>query len=277
MMGVSIRVLTLPSELLACQDLIRRIWSMPELEIPPLHVLVAVQRNGGLVLGAFDGSELVGYLFGFPGRTRDGGVKHCSHMLGVDPKYQNEQIGTRLKLAQREAVLAQGDELVTWTYEPLASRNAYLNLHKLGGLCRTYVEEYYGPMADSLNVGLPSDRLEVEWWVGGERVERRLSGEGEPSLARQSPVANTTSRRADGLRAPERLDLDRDARVLRVEIPWDLQVIKAADMGLALGWRLAVREALEGYFDAGYVAVDLLRTREGAERRAFYVLRYGPA
>jgi predicted GNAT superfamily acetyltransferase len=266
--------LTLPSEFEGCQDLIRRIWSMPDLEIPPLHVFVAVQHNGGLVLGAFDGPRQVGYLLGFPGRTKTGAHKHCSHMLGVDPKYQNERVGTQLKLAQRQAVLEQGYELVTWTYDPLESRNAYLNLHKLGALGRTYIEEYYGPMADGLNVGLPSDRLEVEWWLASERVEQRLAGRYDPPAWASAPCANLTHSLEGGLCAPGRLRLALDVPVLRVEIPADIQAIKAADAELALAWRYAVRRLLETYFAAGYVAVDVLSTMHGGERRAFYVLRY---
>ena len=142
---------------------------MPDgLEVLPVHLMVAVPRNGGLLLGAFDGDDLVGYVFGFPGITAGGKLKHCSHMMGVAPGCQVRGIGYQLKLAQREHLLARGCDLVTWTYDPLASRNAYLNLAKLGVVCRTYLQDYYGPMTDGLNAGLPADRLQVDWWIGSE-------------------------------------------------------------------------------------------------------------
>ena len=72
---------------------------------------------------------------------------------------------------------------MTWTYDPLESRNAYLNVHKLGAACRSYIRDYYGPMADGLNVGLPSDRLRVEWWISSERVRRRVAATRQALLA----------------------------------------------------------------------------------------------
>ena len=70
--------------------------------------------------------------------------------MGVAASYQSRGVGYQLKLAQRELVLDQGIDLVTWTYDPLESRNAYLNIHKLGGVCRTYMRDYYGPLTDGL-------------------------------------------------------------------------------------------------------------------------------
>ncbi|MGD9316090.1 MAG: GNAT family N-acetyltransferase, partial [Anaerolineae bacterium] len=131
-MNVLIRPLESIAEFHACEALQRRVWVLPDdLEVVPLHLLLTAQRNGGLVLGAFDGGELVGFLFGFPAYDQDGRPKHCSHMMGVDPDCQGAGIGYQLKLAQREFALAQGLDLVTWTYDPLESRNAYLNIHKL--------------------------------------------------------------------------------------------------------------------------------------------------
>lgn len=48
------------------------------------------------------------------------------------PAYQNCGIGYCFKLTQREAAVAQGVDLITWTFDPLASLNARLNLYKLG-------------------------------------------------------------------------------------------------------------------------------------------------
>ena len=83
-------------------------------------------------------------------------------MVGVDAAHRDRHIGYRLKLAQREHVLAQGLDLVAWSYDPLLSRNAQLNVHRLGAVCRTYWPDFYGDMTDALNVGLSSDRFEVE-------------------------------------------------------------------------------------------------------------------
>ena len=65
-MVISIRPLETFAEYHACEALQRRVWVMSDdLEIVPLHILMPVQRHGGLLLGAFDGDELVGFVFGY--------------------------------------------------------------------------------------------------------------------------------------------------------------------------------------------------------------------
>jgi hypothetical protein len=72
-------------------------------------------------------------------------------------------------------VRKQGLELITWTYDPLLSRNAHINISRLGAVCKTYLRSEYGDMQDGLNAGLPSDRFKVDWWLRSNRVKRRLS------------------------------------------------------------------------------------------------------
>ncbi len=273
-MDIEIRPVEAIAEYHGCEELQRLAWAMPDsqLEVVPLHLLRAVHDNGGLVLGAFDGGEMVGFVFGFPGLHAAGRLKHCSHMMGVRPDYQGRGVGHQLKLAQRAAVLDQGLDLVTWTYDPLESRNAYLNLHKLGATCRTYIRDLYGPMRDGLNAGLPTDRFQLEWWIASEWVEGRLAG--DPGLPRsESPQqVNITGQAPSGRVTPGEYSLDLEAPWLQVEIPADFQAVKAADPGLARAWRFATREIFESYFAAGYAAADYRTDTAGGQRRGFYVL-----
>jgi predicted GNAT superfamily acetyltransferase len=273
-MDIQVRPIESLAEYHACEALQRRIWDMPdELEVVPLHLLVTVHRNGGLLIGAFASGELVGFVFGFPGIDQGGRLKHCSHMMGVVPELQSAGIGLRLKRAQREAVLAQGFDRVTWTYDPLESRNAHLNIQRLGAVCQTYLRDYYGPLTDGLNAGLPTDRFQVEWWLTDDRVEQRLVGEtGEPWSA-DLPRVHATRRTQQGLLAPGSLSLDMDASALQVEIPADYQGIKSRDPGLALEWRLATRTIFERYFAAGYQVVGFRSAEQAGARQSFYVLQ----
>jgi predicted GNAT superfamily acetyltransferase len=177
-MKIEIRPIVTASDYLALEELQREIWGAQELEIIPYHLLLTVQKNGGILLGAFtivEGIEhLVGFVFGFAGITSNGRVKHCSHVAGVTPKYQDQNIGHRLKLAQRQHALAQGIDLITWTFDPLESRNARFNFHKLGAICNRYFRHLYGEMRDDLNAGLPSDRFEVVLEIRTKRVEAHL-------------------------------------------------------------------------------------------------------
>ena len=52
--------------------------------------------------------RLVGFVAGFTGLREDGRFKHASHMMGIHPDFQGQNIGYRLKLAQRQTVLAAG-------------------------------------------------------------------------------------------------------------------------------------------------------------------------
>lgn len=273
-MNLSIRPLNSIAEFRACEALQQQVWAMQDgLDVVPLHLLVTVQRNGGLLLGAFDGDDLVGFVFGFPGVSGNGKLKHCSHMMAVAHSYQSRGVGYQLKLAQRDSVLDQGIDLVTWTYDPLESRNAYLNIHKLACVCECYVRDYYGPLTDGLSAGLPSDRFLVEWWIGAERVRRRLAGDTGRRSAIRIVQVNGTVRTARGFLMPSTVDLEVHERTIQFEIPADYQALKAADPALALEWRLAVRRISEAYFAAGYVVVDFDHRRMADGGRSYYILQ----
>src|SRR3989442_13798918 len=162
---VEVRLARSHAEFAACEALSRDIWGAAERNVVPRELLLTMQLNGGLVHGAFlpDG-RLVGFCFAFAG-VRDGQLRLCSHQLGVIPELRGAGIGIELKQAQRKDALRLGYPLVSWTFDPLEARNAYINLHRLGCVARLYDRDHYGDMEDDLNRGLPSDRLEAEWWL----------------------------------------------------------------------------------------------------------------
>jgi predicted GNAT superfamily acetyltransferase len=291
-----IRRLAQTDEFHAAEDAQQVIWSMVgDRDVVPAHLLITAQKNGGLVLGAFDEEgAMVGFLFGFLGQTEDGRLKHCSHMMGVHPDWRNQGLGYALKCAQRDYVLRQGLDLITWTYDPLEGANAHLNMGKLGAIGRTYRRDVYGRMRDELNVGLPTDRFQVEWWIQSERVRAWLATGGEfrsldearAAGAIQINRAEPTQHRAHlpesseafgkvPLPAPAGWDGLPDANRLLVEVPPSIQAIKRADPALALAWRLHTRAIFETCFAAGYAAVDFLAETAGGVRRNFYLLERG--
>jgi predicted GNAT superfamily acetyltransferase len=266
-----------------CESLQERVWGLDGIDVVPLHLMITMQKSGGLVLGAFDETDrMVGFLLGFLGAC-DGDVrrpKHCSHMMGVLEEWRGRGVGYRLKLAQRDHALSQGLDLVTWTYDPLESLNAALNIGKLGAVCGTYVRDLYGPMTDGLNAGLSTDRFCVDWWIDSDRVRTRLSGDRPrpalaAALARDAVVLNPASVGPDGLPRPAAaLEQSRASTVL-VEIPANVRAIKADDMELAWRWREQTREAFEECFAAGYTVSDFISEEEGGVRRSWYVLERG--
>lgn len=276
---IVIRPLETVEEFHRAEDVQREVWGMQsERDVVPAHLLLTAQKNGGLVLGAFDGERMVGYLFGFLGRTPDGRFKHCSHQMGVLAQYRGRGIGEALKARQREFVLRQGLDLVTWTYDPLESLNAHLNIAKLGAICRTYLRNVYGELQDELNAGLPTDRFQVEWWVRSPHVEVRFSGQTPPPrptlediLAADGHIANEVHFNDEGLPEPVAWEPVQAPKVL-VEIPARFQQLKAKNMNLARDWRFLTRAIFETYFDDGYTVVDFISQVENGRRRSFYVL-----
>jgi len=274
-----IRVLETPEEMLAVEDLQRLVWTAPDIEVVPKDLLLAVVHNGGLAIGAFAAGDLVGASFGFPGfyTTPDGPrLKHHSHFLAVHPDWQSKGIGFALKRAQWQMVRKQGLDRITWTYDPLLSRNAHLNIARLGAVCNTYKRSEYGEMHDGLNAGLPSDRFQVDWWLNTERVERRLSHHARPILtlahyrSAEATLLEARLDQAELIRPPEEI-LPLAGTLLLVEIPSDLLALKAVDLSLARDWRFYTREVFEQAFSSGYLVTDFVFE----SGRSFYVLTFG--
>ena len=275
-----IKILEAPEELPAVEDLQRAVWPDSETDIVPAHVFIAAIHNGGLLLGAFVDDQLIGFVFGFPGleSTPDGPrAKHCSHMMGILPGYRDSGIGFALKRAQWQMVRHQGLDHITWTYDPLLSRNAYLNITKLGAVCNTYRRSEYGDMRDGLNAGLPSDRFLVDWWINTRRVERRLGKRARRPLklhnfsqAELQPLYELQTSAGSWPRPPEHFS-PLGGRLALAEIPSDINALKEADFAIARDWRFFSREIFETAFASGYLITDFVYD----EGRSFYVLSHG--
>jgi predicted GNAT superfamily acetyltransferase len=275
-----IHLIEMPEEMTAVEDLQRLVWAVPDIEIVPKDILLAAVHNGGLAIGAFVGADLVGLSFGFPGiySTPDGPrLKHHSHMLAVHPDWRAQGIGFALKRAQWQMVRKQGIDRITWTYDPLLSRNAHLNIARLGAVCSTYLPSEYGEMHDGLNAGLPSDRLQVDWWINTERVRRRLSRRSRPALTIEHyRLAKATLLEAPFEQAPAAAQPPQgipalSGHLLLIEIPFDFLALKAADLPMARAWRIYTQAVFTEAFATGFLVTDFIH----AKGRSFYVLTHG--
>src|SRR6516225_7668648 len=119
------------------EELQKVVWGFDARGIVPSYLLHVIDLAGGILLGAYLDGKMVGFAFGFLGQSGEL-TFHFSHMLGVHPDYQGRGIGEALKRQQREIALAQGLGLMVWAFDPLESRNAHFNLHKLGAYSFTY-------------------------------------------------------------------------------------------------------------------------------------------
>lgn len=170
-------------ELEACVRLQIETWGYDDGDVIPRRMFKVAQRVGGQAIGAFDpAGEMVGFAMSIPGMKPDPDAARPqvpylhSHMLAVTPKYRNAGLGRRLKLYQRAEAVSRGIQLMEWTFDPLEIKNAYLNIHRLGVIVRSYSPNFYGVSSSRLQAGLPTDRLHAEWWMESERVKAILSG-----------------------------------------------------------------------------------------------------
>jgi len=269
-MTITIRPVTIIEECQILERLQAEIWQCDDLEVVPNHAVFTLAKEGNIVLLALDGEKPIGFAFGFLGLTDDHQLKYASHMVGVLPGYQNQGIGYRLKLAQREALLARDIRLMTWTFDPLQARNARFNLRKLGAVCNTYYPNLYGTMRDGLNQGLPSDRFRADWWLDTRRVTDRITGNFRATDSDiDYPVLNRATKLPTRLLAPPLKFSKSTAEFCLVEIPPDIDAIKAQDSELALAWRLGTRNIFKYTFAANYTVVDLIRRQD----RTYYLLQ----
>lgn len=179
--AIVIRECTSIDEFEQCITLQREVFGFPDVEVSPRRHFIVSRASGGWVLGAFAGTELIGFVHQMAAVT---GVEvfGYSHMLAVSPRFQNKGVGARLKWAQRERALSEGRALIRWTWEPLQARNAHFNLNRLGVVVRSYAVNFYGtdysvPRNEIEKApGIDSDRLFAEWELGTDRVERLARG-----------------------------------------------------------------------------------------------------
>lgn len=267
-------------ELIHIERMQVEVWGIHNpVELVPKDILLIVQKNGGLVLGAFDfNGKMIGFLFGFIGQTLQGHFKHCSHMMGVLAEYRHLGIGEQLKRVQREVIQQQGMDLITWTVNPLEGVNASLNFGKLGVICRTFLPNFYGEMEDELNKGLPSDRFQVEWWINSERVTQRLAGVRDQRST--SDWLEAGAKLVNRVRSDGKVEFETDLNgqnALLIEMPVSIQQIKMSSINLAREWLELSRQFFVSAFENDFVVTEFISETKDGQRRNYYLLIHAPA
>ncbi|MDP8002765.1 MAG: hypothetical protein ACP5I6_02070 [Caldisphaera sp.] len=240
-------------------------WGMPDYkETTPVHVLKAINENGGLIIGAYDKETMIGFSMGWIVGCGESQYFY-SHMTGVleDKKYKN--IGYQLKLYQREEVLKMGIKVIKWTFDPLQGLNLNFNLEKLGAIARIYKENYYGNIRDSINEGLDTDRFEAEWYISSNYVLNKLrSALKTPSIEEltKKDINIALDRSIESnIEIPIRKNFDLK-KIILIAIPREISKIKNFDKNIANLWRSYTREAYKFYLSNGYIAVGFAKNKE---------------
>lgn len=244
-----------------------QVWGQGS-EIVPASVLLVSAKRGGILVGAFEGAELAGFVWSMPG-VKDGQPTHWSHMLGVLPGARRHGLGRQLKLAQRDRALTQGVDLIEWTFDPLQAPNAHLNFSVLGCVATTYLTDVYGEMLGQLHRGTATDRLIAEWKIRAPHVERRVAALASrpPFIVRTHEI--TTAPKAiatfasGGMITAAETALTLSERRIMVPVPPRFTEMQERDLTLARQWRAATREVFTTYFGRGYRAVDFFLDETG--------------
>ena len=262
-MPVVLRPLRSQDDYRQCEELERDIWGQDFSECVPTSLLMVSQKVGGVAAGAFDSDgRMVGMVYGLTG-PRQGRLVHWSHMLAVRQELRGRGLGKELKLYQRRVVRERDAEVMLWTYDPLVSRNAYLNICRLGARPAEYVRDLYGDdTASELHTGLGTDRFVVEWHLadGGRAPESPTAFAEAPEIVHLE----------EGRPSEPPYDIPSVRRV-RIAVPRDIQAVKAADAELGLEWRRSTRSAIEACFDEGFEVVGF--DAAGDDGPCAYLLR----
>jgi predicted GNAT superfamily acetyltransferase len=279
--AIVIRDLNSFDDLKKVEALEREAWGLADRDVMPTTLAVALKESGGIWLGAFDGALLVGFAFGFLGMEDNRLVVH-SHELAVRQAYRDLDLGYKLKIAQRDRALAiriQGFRIeeMTWTFDPLQSRNAHLNLGKLGVVSDIYKVDLYGPETSSVLHRNSTDRLWVKWPLSSRRVRDRLQGKDNRSELLDALSSLQPLVRFNGEGKPSRTDLSSalSRQRIAIEIPSDIGSLEQKDPVLARDWRLATRWAFTEALQHGFFVAEFCRTIRGNQGPGAYLLEKG--
>jgi len=239
--GIAIRECTSIEDFQQCIELERAVWKDDDIGIMPIRLYMISKACNAPTIGAFESSgRMVGFVHTMIA-LMDRHVVYHSHLAAVLEDLRHQDIGFRMKVAQRQHAMKAGVPLVIWTFDPLQSRNAHLNINKLGAIVRRYEVNYYSEgLSTVFDSEVPTDRIFAEWWVSSPHVESVLAGN-RPRVEDRAPS---------------------------VLIPEDINKVRSRSVEEHLKWRIRVRESFQSALAGGLI----VRGFERADGTSRYLL-----
>jgi len=280
-MSIEIRALTELGDLYAAVDLQTVYWGFDVESLVPAQMMFTIVKSGGHVVAAYDGEKMIGVLIGLFAADGIPAHKHLkiySKRMVVLPEYRGQGIAQDLKLKQRELAMAQGVNLITWTFDPLLSVNAHFNIRKLGCICPTHILDYYCDAPDDVGLTIlgVSDRLVATWIADAPNVVARDTGDyTERSLQDYlNSGALIINPMVDRINPPGRVVEDyTDYATLLMEIPPQFRGLVNAMPDTAKMWQEHTRDVfMRLMHEQRYIITDFIFTDFEGRKRAFYVL-----
>jgi predicted GNAT superfamily acetyltransferase len=239
-----------------------------------------------------DEAHLVGFSYGYAGvrdkslafRDKDN-IVFYSQYIGVKSDYQSYGLGILIKEFQKRIVRdVFGLAVISCTYDPLVSVNAYRNVHRLRMQVKEYRVACYGEYTGKLNrADVPSDRLFVTWDLKQtpEPEEYNLKKLFESGHA----LVLSEQAEVEGKSGPLKLEIAKGVRAkpgkktVLIEVPFDFYtMLQETDVSdgdvrrIPLDWRTITRQSFQTLFQRGYRVLDFNTISDGNRRRGFYVL-----
>jgi chorismate synthase len=235
---MEVRLVDDSSEIQNFMEIIRSAWHSDTAISGFKDTIHSMAYHGGFVLGAYDGSNLVGMSFSYPGYKK-GQVYLYSHMTGVIDQKKYSGAGYMMKMKQKELALNYGYNMIAWTFDPVMSLNGYFNINKLGAISRNYLDNFYGTMNDGINQGLPTDRLVAEWHI----KEHYDVEDEDPQFINE----------VDGYNM--KFIANPETETIGMKIIRDFYEFKNSNLEKAVKTKLILREKFHSIFAAGYVLI----------------------
>lgn len=245
--AVDVVLLQTVEHLDAAAELLWTVWgardSSERNEVISKVLLRTLGHAGNYVAGVFDADgEIIGCTVGILGLSaEDGASAHLhSYIAGVADAKSNHGVGYAMKRHQRRWALERDLATIRWTFDPMATRNAYFNLCKLGATVDSYKPDFYGRMDDGVNTNQITDRLLVSWDLRDPWVEQAMGDDqrGARRYAEVTPGAELIS------------------------IPADVNELRGMDPQVASKKRIAVRDRFLGLMTQGYRVAGVSESRE---------------
>ena len=266
--SIVIREITELAEMRELELVQKEVWGVADIDVLPALALRPQVEVGAILLGAFKGHEIVGFVYGYPGLI-DGQTIIHSDMLAVKPEFRRLSLGYLLKLAQREKALEQNIDCITWTFDPLQLRNANLNFGRLGVTSNSYMVDYYGQTSSFLH-SFGTDRLWVKWLLKSDRVRDRI----QQTVRSSDEFLDMPKLISVGEdEQPLQGEVNQIAEKILMEIPGDINRLVSRNDGSAMHWRQVTRDAFLTAMKAGYSVEDFFIVEKDSRTVGAYLLR----
>lgn len=255
--GVRLDTITDFDELRSVSSLLESVWGRSDEGVPiNTDVLRSIVHAGGCITCAYtDEDVLVGAAALTPSVPS---MASYSLIAAARGGGRDMGVGYAIKMNQRSWALQHGFTTMTWTFDPLVSRNARFNLVKLGAQAEVYEVAFYGHPTDDISGSDEADRLVARWMLESDRAEAASTdaANGPEAEAGVSPPpgAILSEPGPDGAVMLARLGDDRWCRV-----PRDIVALRHSDPDQASRWRTVVRAIFTEALAQGLYATSMSR------------------